>query len=149
MKKIFSKNFVKRAIAICSCVCVALAGLTGCSDESSSATVADTVVYGKIYTSNSNQEYVEAFAVKDGEYIYVGSEDGVAPYIEEGTTEVVDYRDKGIVMAGATEGHGHYVGYGALSYLNFTVAGKTQDEILENVKAYVERSAIKNYVENN
>ena len=144
MKKIFSKNFMKRAIAVCSCVCMALAGLTGCSDVSSSSssssasTVADTVVYGKIYTSNSNQEYVEAFAVKDGKYIYVGSEDGVAPYIEEGTTEVVDYRDKGIVMAGATEGHGHYAGYGALSYLNFSVTGKTQNEILENAKAYVE-----------
>lgn len=38
--------------------------------------IADTVVYGKIYTSNSNQEYVEALAVKDGKYIYVGDEDG-------------------------------------------------------------------------
>ena len=144
MISISRENFMKRAIAVCSCVCVALAGLTGCSDESSSATVADTVVYGKIYTSNSNQEYVEAFAVKDGKYIYVGTEDGVQSYIKEGTTEVVDYRDKGIVMAGATEGHGHYVGYGALSYLNFTVAGKTQDEILENVKAYVEKNPDKN-----
>ncbi len=144
MISISRENFMKRAIAVCSCACVALAGLTGCSDESSSATVADTVVYGKIYTSNSNQEYVEAFAVKDGKYIYVGTEDGVQSYIKEGTTEVVDYRDKGIVMAGATEGHGHYVGYGALSYLNCTVAGKTQDEILENAKAYVKKNPDKN-----
>ena len=151
------KDFIKRSIVMCLCVCVALAGFTGCSAESSSpavadtavtetsaeaapmsSTAADTVVYGKIYTSNSKQEYVEAFAVKDGKYIYVGTEDGVEPYIEDGTTEVIDYRGKGIVMAGATEGHGHYAGYGALSYLNFAVTGKTQDEILENAKAYVE-----------
>ena len=102
------------------------------------AEFADTVVYGKVYTSNSNQDYVSAFAVKDGKYIYVGTDEGVAQYIEEGTTKIVDYRDKGIVMAGATEGHGHYVGYGALAYLNLALTGSTQDEILNNVKDYIE-----------
>ena len=68
---------------------------------------ADTVVYGKIYTSNANQDYACAFAVKDGKYLYVGSEDGVSQYIQDGSTKIVDYRDKGIVMAGAPEGHGH------------------------------------------
>ena len=102
--------------------------------------IADTVVYGKIYTSNSNQEYAEAFAVKDGKYIYVGGEDGAKAYIQDGTTNVVDYRDKGLVMAGATEGHGHYIGYGALAYLNLSVFGKTQDEILKNVKEYIDKN---------
>ena len=102
--------------------------------------IADTVVYGKIYTSNSNQEYAEAFAVKDGKYIYVGDEDGAKAYIQDGTTNVVDYRDKGLVMAGATEGHGHYIGYGALAYLNLSVFGKTQDEILKNVKEYIDKN---------
>ena len=32
---------------------------------------ADLVVYGKIFTSENNQ-IVEAFAVKDGKYVYVG-----------------------------------------------------------------------------
>ena len=101
---------------------------------------ADTVVYGKVYTSNSKQEYVSAFAVKDGKYVYVGTEDGAKQYIKDGTTKVVDYRDKGIVMPGATEGHGHYIGYGALAYLNLTVTGATQDEILANVKDYVKKN---------
>ena len=34
-------------------------------------TSADLVVYGKIFTSENNQ-IVEAFAVKDGKYVYVG-----------------------------------------------------------------------------
>ena len=124
------------------CAGVALAGgIAAFSRRSSStsSTVADTVVYGKIYTSNSNQEYVSAFAVKDGKYVYVGSVDGAKQYIKEGTTKIIDYRDKGIVMSGATEGHGHYIGYGALAYLNLVVQGATQDEILKNVKDYVEK----------
>ena len=117
------------------CVGEALGGAAGCCPSPCDA---DTVVYGKIYTSNANQEYVSAFAVKDGKYVYVGCEDGVAPYVKDGVTKVVDYRDKGLVMPGATEGHGHYIGYGALAYLNLTVTGATEEEILQNVKAYVD-----------
>ncbi len=106
--------------------------------------IADTVVYGKIYTSNSNQDYASAFAVRGGKYIYVGGKDGVKQYIKDGITKIVDLSNKGIVMAGATEGHGHYVGYGALAYLNLTVTGATQDEILENVKEYVEKNPNEN-----
>ena len=122
---------------------VAVSGLAGCSQDDSDSTsntgssAADTVVYGKIYTSNASQEYTEAAAIKDGKYIFVGSEEDAKEFIEEGTTQIVDHRDKGLVMAGATEGHGHYVGQGALQYMNFSVAGTTEDEILTNVKQYV------------
>ena len=138
MTDISRRNFLKFAGA--GCAGTALAGLAGCSGASSSADIADTVVYGKIYTSNADQEYVEALAVKDGKYIYVGDEDGAKAYIQDGTTNVVDYRDKGLVMAGATEGHGHYVADAAFSYLNLVVGGTTQDEILKNVKDYVEKN---------
>jgi hypothetical protein len=49
---------------------------------------ADLVVYGKIFTSEDNQ-IVEAFAVKDGKYVYVGDKKGTEAFIEEGKTEVV------------------------------------------------------------
>ena len=138
MADISRRKFVKYVGA--GCAGLALGGLAGCSGASSASTVADTVVYGKVYTSNSNQEYAQAFAVKDGKYVYVGTEDGVKSYIKDGATKVVDYRDKGIVMAGATEGHGHYVGFGALSCLGFIIGGATQDDILKNVKEYVEKN---------
>ena len=51
--------------------------------------IADLVVYGKIFTSDNNQ-IVEAFAVKDGKYVYVGDRKGAEAYIEAGKTEVVD-----------------------------------------------------------
>ena len=37
---------------------------------------ADLVVYGKIFTSKKNK-IVEAFAVKDGKFVYVGDKKGV------------------------------------------------------------------------
>ncbi len=135
------RNWMKCAAAACVCACTALAGFAVSSAAPSDA--ADTVVYGKIYTSNAKQEYAQAFAVKDGKYVYVGSEDGVQPYVG-GETKIVDYRGKGLVMAGATEGHGHYVAYGALHQLNVVVGGATQDEILKNVKEYIEKNPDKN-----
>ncbi len=78
----------------------------GAGEDASS--IADTVVYSKIYTSNANHEYAEAFAVKNGKYIYVGTKDGAQSYIKKGKTNVID-RSEGFIMSGATEGHGHYV----------------------------------------
>ena len=68
---------------------------------------ADLVVYGKIFTADSSK-IVEAFAVKDGKYIYVGDKAGAEAFVEEGKTEVVDYTDKGLVMPGCGNGHAHY-----------------------------------------
>ena len=73
---------------------------------------ADLVVYGKIFTSEDNK-IVEAFAVKDGKYVYVGDKTGAQAFIENGKTEVVDYTDKGLVMPGCGNGHAHYaLGHG-------------------------------------
>ena len=46
-------------------------------------TGADLVVYGKIFTSEGNK-IADAFAVKDGKFIYVGDKNGVEKFIEEG-----------------------------------------------------------------
>ena len=75
--------------------------------QDSAKTSADLVVYGKIFTSEDNQ-VVEAFAVKDGKYIYVGDKKGVEAYIENGKTEVLDYSGKGMVMPSCGNGHAHY-----------------------------------------
>ena len=143
MTKILRKSLNKRAIIVCLCICMALAGMalagfTGRSGGSSSSTVADTVVYGKIYTSNSNREYAEVFAVKDGKYIYVGDEEGVSKFIKDGVTQIIDKRDDGFIMAGATEGHGHYMTASAMTCKNLIHATSTIDETVEFMKAYIE-----------
>ncbi|MBR1645624.1 MAG: amidohydrolase family protein [Selenomonadaceae bacterium] len=73
---------------------------------------ADLVVYGKIFTSEDNQ-IVEAFAVKDGKFVYVGDKKGAKAFIRKGKTEVIDYTGKGLVMPGCGNGHAHYsMGHG-------------------------------------
>ncbi len=99
---------------------------------------ADLVIYGKIYTSNAKHDYANAAAVKDGKYVYVGDEAGVEEYIENGKTKIFDRRGNGIIMAGGTEGHGHYIMYGILEYLKLSITGSTVDEMIENTRMYVE-----------
>ena len=96
------KRFIKGAALLPALLC--LAGLSSCGEGD----YADLVVYSNIYTSNEDGDYVEAFAVKDGKYIYVGDEEGTEHYIKKGKTQVLDRTD-GFIMSGATEGHGHYV----------------------------------------
>ena len=105
------KKWMLAAILICG-----TSVFTACSsnednpskgDTPSGKNTADLVVYGKIFTSEGNQ-IVEAFAVKDGKYIYVGDKAGAEAYVEKGKTEVVDYTGKGLVMPGCGNGHAHY-----------------------------------------
>ena len=76
--------------------------------NAASAVKADLVVYGKIFTSENNQ-IVEAFAVKDGKYIYVGDKAGAENFIEKDKTEIIDYTGKGLVMPSCGNGHAHYL----------------------------------------
>ena len=92
-------------------------------------TSADLVVYGKIFTSEGNQ-IVEAFAVKDGKYIYVGDKAGVESYIEAGKTEVLDYTGKGLVMPSCGNGHAHYSVGVALPIVGTVAIGQTPEELL-------------------
>ena len=104
MKQTICKSMKKMlsCIAVMS-VIIGMGMLSSCKNNTS----ADLVVYGKIYTAEDNK-IVEAFAVKDGKYVYVGDKAGAEAYIEEGKTEVVDYTDKGLVMPGCGNGHAHY-----------------------------------------
>ena len=93
-------------VAVVSVV-VGMGMLTGCKSKNS----ADLVVYGMIFTAEGNQ-MAEAFAVKDGKYVYVGDKAGAEAFVEDGKTEVIDYTGKGMVMPGCGNGHAHYsLGY--------------------------------------
>ena len=82
--------------------------LTGCgNDTAGNSNAADLVVYGKVFTAEDNQ-LAEAFAVKDGKYIYVGDKQGAEKFVENGKTEVIDYSGKGIITPGCGNGHAHY-----------------------------------------
>ena len=107
-------------------VIIAMGMLASCSSNDnpsnggSTSEKADLVVYGKIFTSDDNK-VVEAFAVKDGKYIYVGDKTGAEAYVEAGKTEVVDYTGKGLVMPGCGNGHAHYSMANAIKLVGATV----------------------------
>ncbi len=67
-------NFLKKKTFKGLSSAVVMSALFAFSTCSAAApeTVADLVVYGKVYTSNANARYADAFAVKDGKYIYKG-----------------------------------------------------------------------------
>ena len=84
----------------------------GCSDDKLSVpevveNPADMVVYGTIYTVEDDAPQAEAFAVKDGSYIYVGDAEGAKAYVGE-NTNVIDHRGKGMITPGFADCHAHY-----------------------------------------
>ena len=100
--------------------------------ETSVNTSADLVVYGKIFTSEHNQ-IVEAFAVKDGKYVYVGDKAGAEAFIEPGKTEIVDYTGKGLVMPSCGNGHAHYSIGVALPIVGTVAIGKNPEEFMNEI----------------
>ena len=100
--------------------------------QNSVNTSADLVVYGKIFTSEDSQ-VVEAFAVKDGKYVYVGDKKGAEAFVEAGKTEVLDYTGKGLVMPSCGNGHAHYSIGVALPIVGTVAIGQTPDKFLAEV----------------
>ena len=100
--------------------------------ETSVNTSADLLVYGKIFTSEHNQ-IVEAFAVKDGKYVYVGDKAGAEAFIEPGKTEIVDYTGKGLVMPSCGNGHAHYSIGVALPIVGTVAIGKNPEAFMNEI----------------
>ncbi len=123
------------ALPLIACTCL-LSALTSCGAANEKA---DLVVYGKIYTSEKEGRYATSFAVKDGKYIYVGGEEGAKRYIQEGKTKIIDRRGNGLIAAGATEGHGHYITAAEISTIDAFLGGDNVKDILKNIEAHIKK----------
>lgn len=109
--------------------------LFGCGKSNQ---IADTVVISNIYTAeNENNGLAEAFAVKDGKFIYVGNKDGVTKHIKEGTTKVIN-KANGLVIPGATEGHGHFLGIDSV-VKKLPCYGETYQEIKDYLNGLTDK----------
>ncbi len=104
MKKVFLSLLALAAIAF-----------TGCKGHGGEPQLKgrNLVVYGKIFTADNNA-IADAFAVENGKFVYVGDAAGAKKYERRGFT-VVDYTNKGLVIPGCTEGHGHIIGIDAIA----------------------------------
>lgn len=101
---------------------------------------ADTVVYGDIFTSEPNPK-AQAFAVKGGKYIAVGTTALIDKYIGP-KTQIIKHNE-GLVMAGCTEGHGHYMMSKFYDYGNHVIkmsSTDTRETILGAIRTKAENN---------
>ena len=98
--------------------------------------VADTVyTNGRIYTVNEAQPWVEAVAIKDGQFLVVGSNADVESVTDQ-STEVVDLDGK-FVMPGIFDLHAHPFITPWYGNMNLQLLGAdTKEKMLAAVKEY-------------
>ncbi|MDH5590442.1 MAG: amidohydrolase [Gemmatimonadota bacterium] len=92
----------------------AAAGLTtGCAAGGASASVAPdlVVVNGRVLTQDDANPSATAFAIKDGRFVAVGSDDDVRNLVASGRTEVIDAAGA-TVVPGFIDAHSHPSGAG-------------------------------------
>lgn len=135
------KNEVLKTIIMTSIFSLSIGFLSSCGIET-----ADLVVYSNIYTAeNENDSLAEAFAVKNGKYIYVGDKEGIEKYIKEGKTEIIDRTNNGLIIPGCTEGHAHYFGGVGLNS-ELPGSGETYQNVLEILRKKVNEENINQFV---
>lgn len=106
--------------------------LSACQSEPAK-NIADRVLKnGKIYTMDPAKPWVEAVAITDGNYIYIGSDEGVDAHIGE-RTEVLDLAGK-MAMPGINDAHVHPIRGGIKNLFECTFAfTATPDEVAAKV----------------
>ena len=108
---------------------------TSCQPTSNSTNqeTADLVITNaKIFTSNKQQPWAEALAIKDGKFVYVGDANGIASFK---STNSINLNGK-LVIPGMIDAHAHpgYVGVEKFG----KVKGDTKENLLAAVKEYAE-----------
>jgi len=116
-----------------------LIAFAACSQESAVSDTqkrADMIITGaKIFTSDKQQPWADALAIKDGRFVYVGDVTGIASY---DSARSIDLEGK-LVIPGMADGHSH-PGYVNVEKFG-EVEGNTAEELLASVKAYADAHA--------
>ena len=98
---------------------------------------ADTVLKGRVFTSNRAALVAEAAAVKDGAFVYVGDASGADELIGP-DTEVIE-SGEGLFLPGFCDAHMHFSsGAGQFAYEIDIVGLETVDQYLDTIRAYVD-----------
>ena len=101
---------------------------------SATASAADLVVYGRIWTGDSTRPWAEALAVHGDTIAWVGDRAGAAAHVGQGT-RVLD-NGPALVTPGFNDGHVHFMDGGfQLISVDLRDAG-TPEEFVRRIKAY-------------
>ena len=124
-------------------ILIALVLIISCSNQPKE--VADAIyTNGKIYTVDDKNEWVEAFAVKDGKYISIGTTKDIEAFKGE-NTKVVDLAGK-FVMPSLIDEHLH-PDMGADNYLNvFIAATDNWEQVTEKLKDFRNKNPEKRWI---
>lgn len=92
---------------------------------------------GDVYTVDATRRWAQAVAVRSGRIVYVGTDAGVAPWIDN-KTRCVDLKGK-LLLPGFHDSHVHLVG-GGIELDECDLNGlATLEQVLEAVKKYAEK----------
>jgi adenine deaminase len=82
---------------------IVLATSSQATADNSTKESADLIITGaRIFTSDKQQSWAEALAIKDGKFVYVGDANGIVAYT---STNSIDLNGK-LVIPGMVDGHG-------------------------------------------
>ena len=110
--------------------------VTGCGKSNNYANI---VITGTIYTSEADKKIVNAIAIKDGVYQYVGDEEGVKEFIGD-NTEVINL-ESGMAMPSFFEAHAHTAKGGLLKLYQVQLySGKSVDDYANNIRDFYEKN---------
>ena len=115
-----------------------LAALTGqgCADTTPPADV--VLTGGTVYTVAASMPLASAVAIRAGEIVYVGDDDGASRFVGP-TTQVVDLAGR-LVLPGFIDTHAHPVQAAGLGYALRLSSLMSPDEVLLQVAAYAART---------
>lgn len=99
---------------------------------------------GAVYTVDSVRSWAEAVGIRGGRIVYVGTDAGVANWIDA-NTEVIDLEGK-MLLPGFHDSHVHLVG-GGIELAECDINGLTQlDQILATIRTYAEQHSEKAWI---
>ncbi len=99
----------------------------------------------KVYTSDTLNLKTTAFAVKNGKFLFVGSDEDVKRYI--GPNSLIRDMNMAFVMPGLIEGHGHFLSMGK-SLMNLNLLNtKSWKEIIDSVSEITKRTPKGQWIE--
>jgi imidazolonepropionase-like amidohydrolase len=98
-------NPKNRPASLIAALIILVACFVSCRDSRRLESADLILTNAKIFTSNKQQPWAEAIAIKDGQFIYVGDSAGASHYLSE-STHSVDLQGR-FVMPGLIDAHAH------------------------------------------
>jgi len=93
------------------------------------------VMNARIFTSDDDNPWAEAVAVKDERISYVGDNEGIADYVGP-NTRVIDAR-KNMMVPGFIDNHCHHLWIGAINaFMPLLYGAKSIDDVKKTIQAY-------------